>query len=135
MRHRAPWTAADDEALRALYADRATSEVARALGRSLNAVRCRAQYFHLLKTAAYIAALHKRRQVDAWKQIPADVRRTRALKAVAAARAKRDQDRLELGARYTTKSHAYLAGYQSGYKRAWSWWQKRFQRDGVRKAS
>ena len=48
-----PWTAADDATVRALFCDTNTREIAQQIGRSLFAVKARAQHLGLIKSAGY----------------------------------------------------------------------------------
>jgi hypothetical protein len=50
------WTAAQDELLRALYADVKTEEIARRVGHSLSGTYQRARKFNLLKSERYLAS-------------------------------------------------------------------------------
>lgn len=50
------WSAADDVSLRGLYADVATDEIARRLGRRVSAVYARAKKLGLAKSAAFLAS-------------------------------------------------------------------------------
>lgn len=50
------WTAADDAALRAIYPDTSTEDVARRLGRTIGATYARAKALRICKSEAYLAS-------------------------------------------------------------------------------
>lgn len=59
---RRPWTAAEDDLLRAEFPGRPSAEVARELGRSVQAVYARAYQIGLRKSAAYLQGEYARRR-------------------------------------------------------------------------